>query len=64
MNTILETHLIDPALLRADQFYEFYAARKEALAQLIEKKTGRPVVRSDAEDGDSEIDAPLELETV
>jgi hypothetical protein len=45
MNQILNTHLIDPESLRADDFQEFFKAREEALLQLIEKAMGKPVVR-------------------
>lgn len=36
LDAILETHLIDPSLLRADDFDAFYSARKSALAELAE----------------------------
>ena len=35
----LETHLIDPTLLRADDFHGFFEQRKAALVKLIEKVT-------------------------
>ncbi len=37
----LESHLIDPALLRADNFEGFFAARQAALLRLIEDATGQ-----------------------
>jgi hypothetical protein len=43
----LATHLIDPALLRADDFTAFHAARREALLKLIEAATGKTVYRGD-----------------
>jgi hypothetical protein len=43
----LATHLIDPALLRADDFEGFYAARREALLKLIEAATGKTVYRGE-----------------
>lgn len=45
MNRILNSHLIDPESIRADNFQEFFMAREEALLQLIEKAMGKPVVR-------------------
>lgn len=44
LDDILRSHLIDPTLLRADDFHGFYAARKEALAQLAGKAQGKAVV--------------------
>jgi hypothetical protein len=37
MDDVLRTHLIEPALLRADDFQAFYQARKAALLGLIER---------------------------
>ncbi len=60
---VLATHRIDSDLLHADAFDAFYAARKEALAQLIEAKTGLKVVRSEAGAAsapeDDELDSPV-----
>ncbi len=62
MDAILKTHLIDPALLRADSFDAFYAARKKALLALVEhamgKATGEALPMADDEDeGDDDSDA-------
>jgi hypothetical protein len=43
----LASHVIDPALLRAQDFEGFYAARREALLQLIEKAMGKKAFRGD-----------------
>lgn len=43
LDEILRSHLIDPALLRADDFEGFYQARKAALAKLAEDAQGKPV---------------------
>lgn len=48
MNEILHSHCIDPAVLRADRFWEFYAARAEALLQRIEAATGKTLPREPA----------------
>jgi len=45
MDEILGSHCISPALLRTDQFWEFYAARAETLLQRIEAATGKSITR-------------------
>ena len=45
MDEILGSHRIAPALLRADRFWEFYAARAETLLQRIESATGKNITR-------------------
>lgn len=40
LDAILETHVIDPAVLRSDSFENFYAARFEQLLQRIEAAMG------------------------
>lgn len=63
LGQVLSTHHIEVALLETDAFDAFYEARKEALARLIELKTGLKVVRTepggstqDAEEVDSVVD--------
>ena len=41
MDEILTSHCIEPASLRSDGFWDFYAARAEALLDHIEAATGR-----------------------
>ena len=41
MNAILQTHCIEPRLLRRDEFEDFYAARRKALLGLIEDAMGK-----------------------
>ena len=49
----LETHLIDPGLLRADDFEQFMEDRKERLLTLIEQATGISIYRGHIqEEGD------------
>lgn len=43
LDDILQSHLIDPALLRADDFEGFWKARKAALAALAADAQGKPV---------------------
>lgn len=45
LDDILRSHLIDPELLRADDFYGFYAARKAALAALASNAQGKDVIK-------------------
>jgi len=59
MDAILKSHMIDPALLRADSFQEFYSARKAALLTLVELAMGKAsaeasVIDDDGDDGDEE----------
>ncbi|MDG5747561.1 DUF262 domain-containing protein [Qipengyuania sp. XHP0207] len=52
LDAILRTHLIDPDALRANDFENFYKARKEALAKLAQSAQGKAVVTdSDEEAG-------------
>lgn len=43
LDDILRSHLIDPALLRGDDFEGFWKARKAALAALAAEAQGKPV---------------------
>ena len=61
MDAILRTHIIDPSLLRADDFDGFFRQRKAALLSQIEWATGKQAILTDeptpedaqdAEDGD------------
>ena len=45
MDEILASHCIAPELLRADKFWDFYAARAETLLQRIEAATGKNITR-------------------
>jgi hypothetical protein len=42
MAAILKSHVIDPGLLRADDFDGFFASREKALLDRIEKAMGKP----------------------
>jgi hypothetical protein len=54
LDAILRTHLIEPEHLRSDNFEAFFAARQEALAGLVARAMGKPVV---AEQGTNEPEA-------
>ncbi len=56
----LHTHLIDPALLRADDFDGFFRARQSALLNMIEQ-TGQTVYGGEETD-EPEVDLPDEIE--
>ena len=47
MDAILQTHAIEPGLLRGDDFHGFYAARKRALLLLIGQAMGKTVQQTD-----------------
>ena len=49
MDAILRTHAIEPSLLRADEFDEFYQARKAALLRLIEQAMRKAAVMTGEE---------------
>ena len=44
MNGILKTHLIDPGLIRADDFNAFFSARKATLLALVERAMGKQAI--------------------
>lgn len=54
MDTILKSHLIDPALLRADSFEKFYAKRKAALVALVEAAMGKGATEASPAAGDDD----------
>jgi hypothetical protein len=45
MDDILRSHCIEPEVLRADHFWDFYGKRAEALLQRIEAATGKDIAR-------------------
>lgn len=47
MDAILRTHIIDPSLLRADDFEGFFRERKTALLSLIERAMGKQAILTD-----------------
>ena len=50
LNEILQTHLIDPELLRGDEFNDFILDRASRLLDLVEEATGKPVEGRDSEE--------------
>lgn len=64
MDGILQSHLIDPALLRADDFDGFFNARRESLLSMIENAMGKSIARDaivDEAESDEEDEAEPEL---
>ena len=62
LDEILASHRIEPALLRADMFHDFYTSRKAALVTLIEEAMGKEALRdgsgsAEDYDADEEIQA-------
>jgi hypothetical protein len=80
LDAILETHVIDPTILRSDDFEAFYEARFEQLLRRIEDAMGKPIAREPSEStasaGEGTIDyegaaapeedelSPVEVETM
>jgi hypothetical protein len=61
IDSYLVTHLVDPALLRADDFAAYYKARQEALLRMIEEAMGRSAYRGEAtNEPEAELDAEPE----
>ena len=59
MNGILTTHVIEPALLRADDFAAFFSAREKQLLLRIERAIGKATVvtaAAEAEDPTDELE--------
>jgi hypothetical protein len=46
---ILQTHLIEPSLLRTDDFARFYERRKQDLIKVVERATGKTVMATSFE---------------
>jgi hypothetical protein len=51
MDEILRSHVIDPDLLRNDDFNAFFKMREEALLDRIQNAMGKPIAREAHEDG-------------
>lgn len=62
LDAILETHLINPALLRADAFDAFFEDRARRLGDLVAAATGKPPVKDwlAAESTAGEDDLPID----
>ena len=47
MDEILTSHLIDPAIVRADDFQAFYDSRQNKMLELIERATAKSIARAE-----------------
>ena len=45
IDDLLCTHLVNPVIIRTDDFYAFIADRKEQILKRIEQATGKPIIR-------------------
>ena len=66
MDEVLRSHVVEPTLLRADDFDAFFAARAAALMDRIASAMGKPVAagqHSEPVGASSEQDEEIELET-
>lgn len=54
MNRLLESHLIDPEPMRADDFEEFFKRRKQALLGLVQSAMGKIIPQSSGNDETAE----------
>lgn len=57
LDTYLTSHLIDPALLRADSFDAFMVDRQKRLLALIEQATGRPAYSGTVQEEGEDVEA-------
>lgn len=62
MDSILRSHAIAPALLRADSFEAFYASRKAALLGLVERAMGKAPMAPSAAVSDDDEDEDIDSE--
>jgi hypothetical protein len=59
LDELVASHRCDPVAMRTDDFDAFFACRREALVQLVEKAMGKAVQR-DASEGDGELQESVE----
>ena len=55
IDDLLRTHLVNPGIIRTDDFYAFFADRKELILQRIEQATGKPIPRDTAINNDEGV---------
>ena len=63
LNGHLQSHFVDPALLRSDRFDGFFEARQRALLARIGKAMGKSVVM-DMDTSDEDEEAPVDYEMI
>ncbi|MBT9158373.1 MAG: hypothetical protein DDT36_01379 [Firmicutes bacterium] len=57
LDVYLRSHLIDPSLLRSDEFYPFMADRQKRLLALIEQATGKVAYVGDVQEEGEDVEA-------
>ena len=57
LDVYLRSHLIDPSLLRSDQFDDFMADRQKQLLALIEQATGKVAYTGDVQEEGEDVEA-------
>ena len=63
LDDILRTHLIEPTLLRADDFEGFFNMRMKALSTLVSEAMGKPVFEGESSDEpETEVDDEMDLD--
>ena len=61
LDELVSTHLIDPALLRGDDFDRFIRGRARRLLDLVEKAIGKAVAGRDSEEAVAAFGGPLTM---
>lgn len=60
LNRFIETHAVDPSLMRSDDFDDYFIQRAKALVQMIGSAMGKPISNLSGEDAVEAFGAPLE----
>ena len=61
MNSILSSHSIDPASLRADDFNKFYERRQESLLEIVERAMGKMIDRGISSDSNEDMESEAQM---
>ena len=61
IDDLLRTHLVNPGIIRTDDFYAFFADRKELILQRIEQAIGKPIVRDTSINNDEGVFAEEDI---
>jgi hypothetical protein len=61
MDAILQSHYIEPTALRANDFQQFYEARRESLLTIVERAMGKAVEREAPGDSGADIEEEMQL---
>ena len=56
LDTYIQSHLIDPSLLRADNFDAFTVERQKRLLALIEQATGKAAYTGDVQEEGEDVE--------